>query len=151
MRLNLNASRRALADAKAALELFKRSDIDFQLAWVLNVCFLDIIPSIIQTVDKNASDDDARKLIDKIWEENRKIIKLAKGIRKDVLHYYKELYEGNDTYTHDVFEEGLYEARRYKKQPFKDRHPANAVQELIAALERMLDEIEAIASTVRDG
>ena len=44
MNLSLKASRRALDDARKALELFKRADMDFQLAWVLNVAFLGIIP-----------------------------------------------------------------------------------------------------------
>ena len=61
-----------------------------------------------------------------------------------ILHRYKELYEGEDVFTHDVFEEGVFEARRYRRPDFgKDRHPANVVAELITSWEGILDEIEA--------
>jgi hypothetical protein len=144
MKLSLKASRRALDDAKKALDLFKRPDMDFQLAWVLNVAFLGIIPDVLMKVDKGASDPEAAKVIKKVWEKNNGLICDAKGIRNMVLHSYKELYEGEDVYTHDVFEEGIYEARRYKRPDFgKDRHPANVVTELVTSWEGILDEIEA--------
>ena len=55
--------------------------MDFQLAWVLNVAFLGIIPDVLMKVDKDASEPEVDKIIKKVWEKNKGLIYGAKDER----------------------------------------------------------------------
>ena len=144
MKLELKASRQALADAKKAAELFKRPDIDFQLVWVLNAAFLGIFPNLLEydKIKLKNKSPTVKECVDDAKRKYCKQIQDAKDIRNDVLHQYEALYEGSDVFTPDVYEPGVYESRRYRREPFKGRHPARLIWEMVQLWEQILDEIE---------